>query len=91
MPLRERQLLGSSRFSYPKGIKDLALHGVDRGHPRTRFAAVETNPMMLDALQLLERSLGREPGVGSAHARAGSPEIGVRDWGHPLATPEIGV
>ena len=47
--------------------------------PRNRFAAVETNPMMLDALQLLERPLGREPGVGTAQARPHDPVQDQRD------------
>ena len=49
-------------------MKHLVLFRADRRHPRHRFAAVQAHAVMLDALQLLKRALGRVARIGCLQA-----------------------
>ena len=54
-------------------MKHLVLLRADRRHPRYRLAAVQAHAVMLDALQLLKRPLGRVTRVGGLEAATHHP------------------
>ena len=87
MPLQQRQLLRRRWLSYPQCMKHLALFRAERRHPRDRLAAVQAHAVMLDALQLIERPLGRVARIGGLQPATHHPVRGfatledARLWG----------